>query len=121
MLRSRRDALQSVLFVVAVLACLVAVRWAVTGGPGRSLAPPALTSAPSGPERGPARTIAAPPRTRLSLGGRQPILVNPASGTVTPLPFNRRTLLFRHGTHTVFVANERAWAAPAGATCGPEG
>jgi hypothetical protein len=114
--RSRRDALQSVLFVVAVLACLVAVRWAVTGGPGRSLAPPALTTAPSGPERGPARTVAAPPRTRLSLGGRQPILVDPASGTVTPLPFNpqSRTALFRQGTHTVFVSNERAWAAPAG-------
>jgi hypothetical protein len=114
--RSRRDALQSVLFVVAVLACLVAVRWAVTGGPGRSLAPPALTTAPSGPERGPARTVAAPPRTRLSLGGRQPILVDPASGTVTPLPFNpqSRTALFRQGAHTVFVSNERAWAAPAG-------
>jgi hypothetical protein len=114
--RSRRDALQSVLLVVAVLAGLVAVRWAVTGGSGRSLAPPALTSASPPPDRGPARTIAAPPRTRLSLGGRQPILVNPASGTVTRLPFNpsTRTTLFRQGTHTVFIANERAWAAPAG-------
>jgi hypothetical protein len=114
--RSRRDVLQTVLLVVAVLAGLVAVRWAVTGGSGRSLAPPALTSAPSRPDRGPARTIAAPPRTRLSLGGRQPIVVNPAGGTVTRLPFNprTRTVLFRQGAHTVFLSNERAWAAPAG-------
>jgi hypothetical protein len=114
--RFRRDAFQSVLLVVAVLAGLVAVRWAVTGGLGQSLAPPALTSAPPRPDRGPARRIAAPPRTRLSLGGRQPLLVNPAGGTVTPLPFNprTRTVLFRQGAHTVFVSDERAWAAPAG-------
>ena len=114
--RSRRDALQSVLLVIAVLAGLVAVRWAVTGGAGRSLAPPALTSVPSAPDRGPARRIAAAPRTRLSLGGRQPIVVNPASGSVTRLPFSprTRTLLFRQGGHTVFVSNERVWAAPAG-------
>jgi hypothetical protein len=115
--RSRRDALQSVLLVIAVLAGLVAVRWAVTGGPGRSLAPPALTSAPTRPDRGPAPRIVAPPRARLSLGGRQPILVSPATGTVTPLPFNpqtTRTVLFRQGAHTVFVSDERAWAAPAG-------
>jgi hypothetical protein len=114
--RSRRDALKSVLLVVAVLVGLVAVRWAVTGGPGRSLAPPAPTSTPSRPDRGPARTITAPPRARLSLGGRQPILVNPANRTVTRLPFNprTRTVLFRQGTHTVFISDERAWAAPAG-------
>jgi hypothetical protein len=114
--RSRRDALQSVLLVVAVLAGLVVVRWAATGGPSRSLAPSTPIMAPARPDRGPARTITVPPRTRLSLGGRQPIVVDPASGTVTRLPFNprSRTVLFRQGTHTVLVSNERAWAAPAG-------
>lgn len=116
--RSRRDVLQSVLLVVAVLAGLVAVRWSVTGGSGRPFAPPAATSAPSRPDRGPARRIAAPPRTRLSLGGRQPIVVNPASGTVARFPFDprARTVLFRQGAHTVVVSNERAWAVPAGRT-----
>jgi hypothetical protein len=114
--RFRRETLQSILLVVAVLAGLVAVRWAVTGGPSRSLAPPVLTSPPSRPDREPARTIVAPPRTRLSLGGRQPIVVNPASGTVTRIPFNPRdrTVLFRQGAYTVLLSNERAWAVPAG-------
>lgn len=114
--RVRRDALRSVLLVVAVLAGLVGVRWAVTGGPSRSLAPPALTSAPSAPERAPAVTILAPPRTRLSLGGRQPIVVSPASGAVARFPFSSqvRTVLFRQGAYTVLVSDERAYAVPAG-------
>jgi len=114
--RVRRDALRSVLLVVAVLAGLVGVRWAVTGGPSRSLAPPAPTPAPSAPERAPAVTILAPPRTRLSLGGRQPIVVNPASGAVARFPFSPqvRTALFRQGAYTVLVSDERAYAVPAG-------
>jgi hypothetical protein len=114
--RLRRDALQSILLVLAVLAGLVAVRWAVTGGPSRSLAPPALTAAPSRPARGPAATILAPPRTRLSLGGRQPIVVDPASATVARFPFDpqERTVLFRQGAYTVLVSDERAYAVAAG-------
>jgi hypothetical protein len=114
--RFRRETLQSILLVVAVLAGLVAVRWAVTGGPSRPWAPPALTSAPSDPDRGPAVTVLAPPRTRLSLGGRQPIVVHPASGRVTRISFNPqgRTVLFRQGAYTVLLSSERAWAVPAG-------
>jgi hypothetical protein len=114
--RSRRDTLRSVLLVAAVLAGLVAVRWAVTGGPNRPLAPPAPTAAPSRPDRGPARTVLAPPGARLSLGGRQPIVVDPTSGAITRIPGNPagRTALFRQGAHTVLLANERAWAVPAG-------
>jgi len=114
--RSRRDTLQSVLLVVAVLAGLVAVRWSVTGGPRLPMAPSAPTSAPSHPDPGPAHTVLPPPRTRLSLGGRQPIVVNPASGAVTRIPSDPRdrTVLFRQGDYTVLVASERAWALPAG-------
>jgi hypothetical protein len=114
--RSRRDTLRSVLLVAAVLAGLVAVRWAVTGGPNRPLAPPAPTTAPSRPDRGPARTVLAPPGARLSLGGRQPIVVDPTNGAITRIPSNPagRTALFRQGAHTVLLANERAWAVPAG-------
>jgi hypothetical protein len=112
----RRNALQSVLLVIAVLAGLVAVRWSVTGGLSRPIAPPAPTAAEAGPEPGPAPTIRVQPGVRLSLGGRQPIVVDPAGGTIARLPSDpdNRTLLFRRGEHTVLLAGERAWVVPAG-------
>jgi hypothetical protein len=113
---SRRDALQSVLLIVAVLAGLVAVRWSVTGGLSRPMAPPAPAPAPRDPDPGQAVTVPVPSGTRLSLGGRQPVIVDPASGEVSPIPSDPRnpTSLFRQGGHTVLVSNERAWAVPAG-------
>jgi hypothetical protein len=114
--RLRRNALQSVLLVIAVLAGLVAVRWSVTGGLSQPIAPPAPTAAEAGQERGPTPTIRAQPGVRLSLGGRQPIVVDPAGGRVARLPSDpdSRTVLFRRGEHTVLLAGERAWAVPAG-------
>jgi hypothetical protein len=114
--RVRRDALQSVLLVAAILAGLVAVRWSVTGGLDRPMVPPAPAGVSSDLVEHRASAISAPVGTRLSLGGHQPIVVNPASGAVlriTPDP-NDQTVLFRQGAHTVLVANGRAWAVPAG-------
>jgi hypothetical protein len=114
--RSYRTALQGVLLVASLLASLVAVRWLTTGGLSRPMAPPPLAPAPLGRDRGPALTALPPRGTRLSLGGRQPIMVDPASGTVVRIPPDSGdyTVLFRQGSHTVLVADGRAWAVPAG-------
>jgi hypothetical protein len=113
---SRRDVLKSVLLIVAVLAGLVAVRWSVTGGLNRPMAPSAPAPAPRDPDPAPVLTVPVPSGTRLSLGGRQPVLVDPASGEASPIASDPRkpTMLFRQGGYTVLVAAERAWAIPAG-------
>ncbi len=102
--RSRRDALRGVLLVAVALAGLVVVRWSVTGGISQPIAPPAaLAPAPQGP----APEAPVPAGTRLSLGGREPALVDPASGTITRIPpatAGTRTTLFRQGSFTVLVA-----------------
>jgi hypothetical protein len=119
--RSRGDVARSILQVVAALLVLVAVRWLVTGGMSR----PMVTSA-SRPAPAPAVVVAhqPPPRvlavagTRLSLGGRRSVLVDPASGSIQQLPPAARQSmsLFRHGSFTVLVADGRAWVVPAGQT-----
>jgi hypothetical protein len=113
MSRSRREALQSALLVVAVLAGLIGVRWSVTGGLDRPMAPP--TPATDRGHRA-APPVAAPVGTRLTLGGRQPLVVDPADGTVVRIPPDPdgQTVLFRQGRYTVLVANGHAWAVPAG-------
>jgi hypothetical protein len=119
--RSRRDLLRSSLLIVAALAGLVAVRWSVTGSISRPIVTPAPTVAP-------APIVAAPdlPRlmtakgTRLSLGGRQPTVVDPASGSMRRIaPADQSVALFRQGSFTVLVADGRAWAVPAG-QAGPQ-
>jgi hypothetical protein len=114
--RSYRTTLQGVLLVASLLASLVAVRWLMTGSLDRPMAPSALAPAPLGSERGAPLTALPPPGTRLSLGGRQPIVVDPASGTVARIPPDSgdQTVMFRQGSYTVLVADRRAWAAPAG-------
>jgi hypothetical protein len=116
MRKVRRDAAQSVLLVAAIRAGLVVARWLVTG----SLDRPMVRSGPAWPSpesvAREALTISAPDGTRLSLGGRQPIVVDPASGAVshiTPDP-DDQTVLFRQGAYTVLVANGQAWVLPAG-------
>jgi hypothetical protein len=115
--RPHRDALRSVLLVAAVLAGLVAARWSATGALDRPMAPPA-SARPSHDSggRGATPTVPAPVGTRLSLGGRQPIVVDPASGMVAPISPDPddQTVLFRQGGHTVLVADQRAWAVRAG-------
>ncbi len=112
--RPHWTALQSVMLVATLLAGLVAVRWLVTGGLSLPMAPPAPAQAPV--PLSPALTALAPPGTRLSLGGRQPIVVDPAGGTVARIQPDAgdHTVLFRQGSSTVLVANRRAWAVPAG-------
>jgi hypothetical protein len=114
--RSRREVAQSALLVVAALAGLVAVRWSVTGALSRPIVDPAPTVAP-------ASTVAAsgpPPLMtaagiRLSLGGRQPAVVDPANGSMRRIaPAGQGVSLFRQGSFTVLVADGRAWAVPAG-------
>lgn len=114
--RSRRDVLRGVLLVAAGLAGLVAVRWWVTGAFDRPMAPPAPARAWQDRDGRAAPTIPAPAGTRLSLGGSEPVVVDPASGAVAPIrpDPDHQTVLFRQGDHTVLVADRRAWSVPAG-------
>jgi hypothetical protein len=117
--RSRGDVVGSVLLIVAALAGLVAVRWSVTGSISRPIVAPAPTVTP-------ASTLAASPApppqllaaagTRLSLGGRQPAVVDPASGSIRRIPWaaEQGVTLFRQGSFTVLVADGHAWTVPAG-------
>jgi hypothetical protein len=107
-----------VLLVAAILAGLVIIRWSVTGGFDQAMVPPgsSRTMPESVTQKG--QTTSAPVGTRLSLGGREPIVVNPASGAVSEITADAddQTVLFRQGAHTVLVANGHAWAIPAGQT-----
>jgi hypothetical protein len=121
--RSRREVAQSALLVVAALAGLVAVRWSVTGALSRPIVAPAPTVAPAPappvPPAPPEQLLAAT-GTRLSLGGRQPAVVDPASGLMRRIaPAGQGVSLFRQGSFTVLVADGRAWAVPAG-RAGPQ-
>jgi hypothetical protein len=110
--RSRRDALHTVLLISAGLAGLVLVRWTVTGGTSLPIVPPAPTA--SAPQR-PSPELP-PTGTRLSLGGRQPVVVDLASGSITRITpvANQAMTLFRQGSFTVLVADGHAWAVQAG-------
>jgi hypothetical protein len=88
---------------------------------------PIVAPAPTTPPVSAADAPGPPPRllaaagTRLSLGGRRPVLVDPASGSIRRLPPAARqgVTLFRQGSFTVLVADGRAWAVPAGRTGPP--
>jgi hypothetical protein len=116
--RSRGDVVRTVLQVVAALVVLVGVRWSVTGGLSRPIVAPASTAVPA-----PVAVAADPPvriqtaaGTRLSLGGRQPAVLDPASGSLwrLPAPPGQGMTVFRQGSFTVLVADGHAWAVPAG-------
>ena len=116
MLRVRRDALQSVLLVAAILAGLVIIRWWVTGGLDRPMVPPGSSRAMPDSVAQKRQTMSAPVGTRLSLGGREPIVISAATGAVSQITADPddQTVLFRQGAYTVRIANGRAWAVPAG-------
>jgi len=110
---------RSILQIVAALVVLVAVRWSVTGGSSRPIVAPAstMTSEPSVViPRDPPPRIQVAAGTRLSLGGRQPAVVDPASGSIRriPPPAGQGMIVFRQGSFTVLVADGHAWAVPAG-------
>ena len=112
--RSRGDVVRGILQVVAALVILVAVRWSVTGGISRPMVAPASTT----PEPTVAVPLDPPPRiqtaagTRLWLGGRQPAVVDPASGSLRRMapPAGQDMVVFRQGSFTVLVADGHAWA-----------
>jgi hypothetical protein len=117
--RSRGDVVRTVLQIVAALVVLVGVRWSVTGALSRPIVAPASTAVPQ-----PTVAVTADPPvriqtaagTRLSLGGRQPAVLDPASGSLRriPPPVGQGMIVLRQGSFTVLVADGRAWAVPAG-------
>jgi hypothetical protein len=117
--RSRGDVLGSLLMIVAAVAGLVLVRWSVTGAASQPIVAPAPTVAPASTvavPSGPPPQILAAAGTRLSLGGRQPVLVDPATGSIRRMSpaANQAVSLFRQGSFTTLVADGHAWAVPAG-------
>jgi hypothetical protein len=117
--RSRGDVVRSILLVVAALMGLVAVRWSVTGELSRPIVAPAPTVAPVSTVAGsydPPRPIRAAAGTRLSLGGREPAVVDPVSGSIRPISLtaDQAVSLFRQGSFTVLVADGHASVVPAG-------
>src|SRR6266511_3556602 len=139
----RPSALRSLLLLAAVLAGLVVVRWSVTGGLSRPLAPPAQT-----------RVHASPAPTARDLAGRrwtlpydaEPVAVVPQGVVIRDLqnrfevrdPHGKRivelghdlTFLDRHGSllaylddrrlhlHDLATGGDRTLASPTGARSG---
>jgi hypothetical protein len=109
---------RSILQVVAALVVLVVVRWSVSGGMSRPIVAPASTVAPGAPviARDPPPRLLTAAGLRLSLGGRRPVVVDPASGSIRRIrpDASQAVVLFRQGPFTVLVADGQAWAVPAG-------
>jgi hypothetical protein len=106
---SGQSVARSVVLLVAALMGLVAVRWAVTGGPARPMAPPSSGTVVT--ERVPVQApadLAALRGNLLYMGGRQPLLVDPASGTISPLaaPGAGRIRVLRQGGFIVLLARD---------------
>jgi hypothetical protein len=116
--RSRGDIVRSVLQIVAALVVLVVVRWSVSGGMSRPIVAPASTVAPGATmiARDPPPRLLTAAGLRLSLGGRRPAVVDPASGSIRRIrpDASQAVVLFRQGPFTVLVADGHAWALPAG-------
>ena len=107
-----RSVLRSVVALVLVLAGLVAVRWSVTGGLTRPLAPPARPAAPREPAPS-AQDLAGLRGTLLYFGGRQVLAVDAVSGTISsvPSPGAGRVRVLRQGSHIVLLARDGGAAA----------
>jgi hypothetical protein len=102
--------LRSIILLVAVLAGLVVVRWAATGGPTRPLAPPSSRTSVATvevPAPVPA-DLAALRGNLLYMGGRQPLVIDPVSGTITSLtpPGAGRIRVLRQGGFIVLLARD---------------
>src|SRR6266536_1589383 len=103
----RPSALRSLLLLAAVLAGLVVVRWSVTGGLSRPLAPPAQTRVHASPAPT-ARDLAGLRGTLLYMGGRQVLAVDAASGTISsiPSPGAGRVRVLRQGSYIILLASD---------------
>jgi hypothetical protein len=108
----RPSALRSLLLLAAVLVGLVVVRWSVTGGLSRPLAPPAQprVHAPPAP---PAGDLAGLRGALLYMGGRQVLAVDAASGTISsiPSPGAGRVRVLRQGEYLILLARDGGTAA----------
>jgi hypothetical protein len=110
---------RSILLIVAGLVALVVVRWSITGDYSQPIVAPASTVAPVpnvAVSHEPPRPIQAAAGIRLSLGGREPAVVDPATGSIRRISSaaDQPVSLFRQGSFTVLVADGLAWAVPAG-------
>jgi hypothetical protein len=104
-----RRRLRGVAVLVAALTGLIAVRWAVTGGPTRSLAPPGSAAVEVRHANGPTPAGLALLRGNLLyLGGRQALVLDPASGAVSALdrPGAGRLRVLRQGGFIVLLARD---------------
>jgi hypothetical protein len=99
------------------LAGLVLLRWTVTGTLSRPLAPPGFRPPPaSTAQLGPTPAQAASLRGNLLyMGGRQVLLVDPASGEIRPVPSPGagRVRVLRQGGYIVLLARDGAAAVAA--------
>jgi hypothetical protein len=104
---SKPSALRSLLLLVVVLAGLVAVRWSVTGGLTRPLAPPAQAPAPREPALS-GRDLVDLRGTLLYLGGRQALVAEVVSGRISPVasPGAGRVRVLRQGSHLILLARD---------------
>ncbi len=104
-----RGAARALALVVTALLALVAVRWAVTGAPTRSLAPPGSRAVEPTRVSGPAPAdLAALRGNLLYMGGRQPLVIDPVSGAITPLqpPGAGRVRVLRQGGFIVLLSRD---------------
>jgi hypothetical protein len=106
------SALRTLVVVGLVLATLVVVRWSVTGGLTRPLAPPGGPPDTRKPSAS-AEDLAALRGITLYLGGRQVLLVDAASGAVSsiPSPGAGRVRVLRQGSYMILLARDGGVAA----------
>ncbi len=110
---SGRSLPRNLALLAAALTGLVAVRWAVTGSPARPLAPPGSVTAVSRREADPAPADLAELRGNLLyMGGRQPLVIDPASRKIAtlPAPGAGRVRVLRQGGFIVLLARDGAAA-----------
>jgi hypothetical protein len=106
---SGRGGFRSIVLLLVALIGLVAVRWAVTGAPTRPLAPPGSTTvATAGVSRPAPAELAVLRGNLLYMAGREPLLIDPASGSITalPAPGAGRIRVLRQGGFIVLLARD---------------
>lgn len=115
---SGHSGIRSIVLLLVALIGLVAVRWAVTGAPTRPLAPPGSTTlATAGVSRPPPAELAVLRGNLLYMAGREPLLIDPASGSITalPSPGAGRIRVLRQGGFIVLLARDGEVAVQAAA------
>ena len=96
---------RNLVLLLLALVGLVAVRWLATGAPSRPLAPPGSLTRATAPAPADLSVLRG---NLLYMGGRQPLLVDPATGTITSLaaPGAGRIRILRQGAFIVMFARD---------------